>query len=396
MPALITPARKTAAIVLLMTMTVLGVFPLDVVLPAFPAMAAHFGTSVADIALSISLFSVGFSCSLLFVGPLSDNLGRKKVLIVGMGIAVAGSVGCAVAQSYAGFLFCRLVQAVGCGSFVLSQALVQDLFVGKEQERLRIAIVTAGGVCISVSPLVGSWLQTWLGWRASFQVFVAIGLVLMVMAWRLLDTAPRKATAAHTSIVRAYGRVFSDRRFVSYWLISALAFACHFAFMVVSPIILMEQLALTPYQFSLVLLLYGAAYVLGGMGAGWMNRWMEGHTQIATGQWLIVVSALLMLLLQGLFGLSVASVIVPMILCTAGTTISRPISSSRAMGLFPENAGASASAGNMIIFISGGVISGLVSQTGEQVATVLAVSFLLMSAIGMGLNAQLRRQPHVP
>lgn len=394
MTTLTSPARKTAAIFLLMTMTVLGVFPLDVILPSFPSMAAHFDTSVADIALSVSLFSIGLSLSLLLIGPLSDNLGRKRLLMIGMSIAVAGSAGCAMADDFGWFLFFRAVQAVGCGSFVLSQALVQDLFVGKEQERLRIAMVTAGGICISVSPLFGSWLQTWLDWRGSFQVFVIIGLVLVLKAWLLLD-GPRSVPATRVPILKAYQQVFSDRRFVGYWLISALAFACHFAFIVVSPIILMEQLALTPYQFSLALLLYGAAYVLGGMGAGWMNRRMEGTTQIVTGQRLIAFAGVLMLVLDHVWGLSVVTVMLPMILCTAGTTITRPIATSRAMGLFPQNAGTSASAGNVIIFISGGLISGLVSQTGEQVMTVLPITFLLLSGIGMGLNALVQRPAHV-
>lgn len=394
MTTLTSPARKTAAIFLLMTMTVLGVFPLDVILPSFPSMAAHFDTSVADIALSVSLFAIGLSLSLLLIGPLSDNLGRKRLLMIGMSIAVAGSAGCAMADDFGWFLFFRVVQAVGCGSFVLSQALVQDLFVGKEQERLRIAMVTAGGICISVSPLFGSWLQTWLDWRGSFQVFVIIGLVLVLKAWLLLD-GPRSVPATRVPILKAYQQVFSDRRFVGYWLISALAFACHFAFIVVSPIILMEQLALTPYQFSLALLLYGAAYVLGGMGAGWMNRRMEGTTQIVTGQRLIAFAGVLMLVLDHVWGLSVVTVMLPMILCTAGTTITRPIATSRAMGLFPQNAGTSASAGNVIIFISGGLISGLVSQTGEQVMTVLPITFLLLSGIGMGLNALVQRPAHV-
>ena len=71
------------------------------------------------------------------------------------------------------------------------------------------------------------------------------------------------------------------------------------------------------------------------------------------------------------------------------------IDTSRAMGLFPQNAGTSASAGNVIIFISGGLISGLVSQTGEQVMTVLPITFLLLSGIGMGLNALVQRPAHV-
>ena len=393
MTHLTSPARKTAAIALLMNMTILGVFPLDVILPSFPSMARYFDTAVADIALSVSLFSIGLSLSLLLVGPLSDRLGRKRVLIIGMGVAVMGSAGCAMAQDFAWFMVFRMIQAIGCGSFVLSQALVQDLFIGKEQERLRIAMVTASGICISVSPLFGSWLQTWLDWRGSFQVFVIIGLLLILKAWLLLD-APSPPSDTRLSIVNAYRQVLRDRSFVGYWLISALAFSCHFAFIVVSPIILMEQLGLTPYRFALVLLLYGAAYVLGGIAAGWMNRWMDGNTQIVTGQRLIASAGVLMLALYHLWGLTVMTVMLPMILCTAGTTITRPIATSRAMGRFPLAAGTCASAGNVIIFVCGGLVSSLVSQSGEQVMDVLAVTFMVLSGIGMGLNAREQRSAH--
>lgn len=225
-------------------------------------------------------------------------------------------------------------------------------------------------------------------------MFGIIGLVLVFKAWLLLES-PRSTPSARVPILQAYRQVFTDRRFVGYWLISALAFACHFAFIVVSPIILMEQLALTPYQFSLALLLYGAAYVLGGIGAGWMNRRMDGSTQIVTGQWLIALAGVLMLVLHNVWGLSVATVMLPMILCTAGTTITRPIATSRAMGLFAKSAGTSASAGNVIIFLSGGLISGLVSQSGTQVMTMLPITFLLLSGMGMGLNAMVQRPAHV-
>lgn len=148
--------QKTSAIILLMTMTLLGVFPLDVILPSFPALAERFQTSSADIALSVSLFAIGLSFSLMLVGPLSDSLGRKKLLLGGMSVALVGAAGCVIASQYSWFLFFRVIQALGCGCFVLSQALVQDLFEGQEQERLRIAMVTASGIFISLSPLFGT------------------------------------------------------------------------------------------------------------------------------------------------------------------------------------------------------------------------------------------------
>lgn len=383
--------KKTSAIVLLMTMTLLGVFPLDVILPSFPALAERFQTSSADIALSVSLFAIGLSFSLMVVGPLSDSLGRKKLLLAGMSVAIVGAAGCIMAREYSWFLFFRVIQAIGCGCFVLSQALVQDLFMGKEQERLRIAMVTASGIFISLSPLFGTWLQDQIGWQGSFEVFIAIGLLVILKACLLLENTPGTASVRHRNLLAAYWLVCSEPRFVGYWLISALAFSCHFSFIVISPIIFMEQLQLSSYQYSLALLLYGAAYVLGGFGAGVMNRYMQASTQITIGLLLIALSGLLMLLLQQ-SGMSAITVLVPMIICTAGTTITRPVATSRAMGLFPQNAGTSASAGNMIIFTCGGLISGFINLSSNNPTMALGLCFLVLSASALALNSLVNRR----
>src|SRR5471032_2563814 len=169
-----TRATKVAAVILLMTMFMLGVFPIDVLLPSFPALSTQFNTTPTDIALSVSVFAIGISLSQLLIGPLSDALGRKNLLLGGMAVSILGALGCVWASDYAAFLIFRVVQSVGCGCFVLSQALVQDLFVGKERDRLRILMVTASGIFISISPLIGTVLQQLLDWQGSFYVFAAI------------------------------------------------------------------------------------------------------------------------------------------------------------------------------------------------------------------------------
>ena len=174
--------KRRAMVILLMTMTLLGVFPLDVVLPSFPDLSDYFQTSPSEIALSVSVFAIGLALSVVLIGPLSDRWGRKKLLLGGIALAAIGATGCLLASDYRWFLFFRVIQAMGCGSFSLSQALIQDLFVGRERERIRIWMVTAGGVFISISPLLGTWLQSCLGWQGSFYVFIA----LAVIAWLVL------------------------------------------------------------------------------------------------------------------------------------------------------------------------------------------------------------------
>jgi DHA1 family bicyclomycin/chloramphenicol resistance-like MFS transporter len=379
--------KRRATVTLLMTMTLLGVFPLDVVLPSFPHLADYFQTSPSGISLSVSVFAISLALSVMLVGPISDVWGRKTLLLGGMAVAAIGAVGCVFASDYRWFLGFRMVQAMGCGAFSLSQALIQDLFVGRERERIRIWMVTGGGVFISVSPLLGTWLQSCLGWQGSFYVFIALSCVAWCGAYWLLKETPPGRKPSHAGFFNAYWRLCSDGRFMGYWLISALAFACHFSFIVSSPIIFMERLALSPYEFACALLLYGVAYVLGGVLASVLHRYLQANTQIIIGLGLIAVSGAIMLWLTRHFGLSAATVLISMLVCTVGTTIARPIANSKAMSLHPENAGASTSVGAMLIFMFGGVISSVINLTPENLTTALALGFLALSVAGLGVNA---------
>ena len=379
-----------------MTMTLLAVFPLDVVLPSFPALSSHFHTTPSEIAESVSIFAIGLAVSLLLIGPFSDRFGRKKLLLAGIALSAIGATGCLFAEDFAWFLGFRVVQAVGCGTFALSQALIQDLFAGRELERIRIWMTTAGGIFISSSPLMGTGLQLYGGWQASFYVFIVLSIVVWLWSARLLDDSRSQHRPSSVGFFSGYWLLFSDIRFVGYWLISALAFACHFSFIVMSPLIFMEHLNLSAYQFAWALLLYGAAYVLGGVVASILHRTMANDRQINTGLALIAVSGGVMLWLGWQFGLSAATVLIPMLICTAGTTICRPIANSKAMSLYPQLAGTSTSAGSLLIFMCGGLISLVVNLASDNLSVALALCFLILSAIGLGLNALITPRPHIP
>lgn len=389
-------SKKSSTLLLLMTMTLLAVFPLDVVLPSFPALSSHFHSTPSEIAESVSIFAIGLAVSLLLIGPLSDRFGRKKLLLAGIALSAIGATGCLFAEDFAWFLGFRVVQAVGCGTLALSQALIQDLFAGRELERIRIWMTTAGGIFISSSPLMGTWLQLYGGWQASFYVFIVLAIVVWLWSARLLDDSRSQHRPSSVGFFSGYWLLFSDIRFVGYWLISALAFACHFSFIVMSPLIFMEHLNLSAYQFAWALLLYGAAYVLGGVVASILHRTMASDRQINTGLALIAVSGGVMLWLGWQFGLSAATVLIPMLICTAGTTICRPIANSKAMSLYPELAGTSTSAGSLLIFMCGGLISLVVNLASDNLSVALALCFLILSAIGLGLNALITPRPHIP
>lgn len=384
-------SKRRAAIVLLMSMVLLAVFPLDVVLPSFFALSNHFNRSQSDIAFSVSLFAIVISLSQLLIGPLSDRLGRKKLLLAGMVVAIIGAVGCVLATHFTAFLLFRCIQALGCGVFVLAQALVQDLFIDKQRDQLRIAMITASGLFISLSPLAGTLLQQVFDWPGSFWVFVVLASVVFTKAVFFLDN-PAPAQHVSHGIVQSYWLVCRDPVFIGYWLISGFAFACHFSFIVMSPLLLMAHLHLSPYAYSLVLLMYGMAYLGGGLVAQLISNRLAASTQITAGLLLIMTAGLLMLALSSTTGLSAVKVLVPMMICTVGITIIRPIATSKAMDVFPKHAGTAASMGGLLVLACAGTISALVNLSATDLQIALAICFLVLSTVSLIVHFLINRR----
>lgn len=364
---------------LLILLCLLGVFPLDVILPSFPALSEAFQVEPKQIAYSVSLFAFGVAVAQIFIGPLSDRTGRKRLLIVGLGVSIAGAIGCLISTDYEIFLAFRLLQAAGCGSLVLGQALVQDLYSGKQRNTMRILLTSASGLFISISPVAGAAIQQSIGWTGSFTVFIGIAISVIVLAWVLLNETP--VLCAGNSGVQRYIVMLRDAFYVTYSLQATLAFACHFSFIVVAPLVLMEQLGLTPYQFSVVFIAYGLAYVVGGAIATFLNNRISAQAQICAGFLLIGSAGAALLIWQWVAGLTVIGLMIPMILCTAGTTLVRPAAATQALARYPQQAGAAASLNTTVLFAGGGFASTVIASAEQLLPLSLGILFL-SSALG--------------
>nr|WP_308645888.1 MFS transporter [Ottowia beijingensis] len=140
-----TPARLSPEqLFLLAGLAALGALATNIILPAFPDMAADLGTSVLDLSATLSSFFVAFAVGQLFVGPLSDRFGRKWLVLSGLAIFVAGSAICALATTLPQLIGGRVVQALGvCATSVLSRAIARDLFDGEALARTLALIMVA-------------------------------------------------------------------------------------------------------------------------------------------------------------------------------------------------------------------------------------------------------------
>jgi DHA1 family bicyclomycin/chloramphenicol resistance-like MFS transporter len=384
-------SQKLSRFILITSISLISFFPLNILLPSFPALALEFNTSTVDIALAVSLFTLVFSFSQLVTGPLSDKWGRKEVLLGCLILSAIGAIGCALATDYLSFMVFRTVQALGCGFFVLGHALVEDLFEEKDRARVRIYYMTLSGSFVALSPLLGSWLQITFDWQGSFYAFSLMALGIFIHAQLILPDKSACAERESTSITRTLRNILGNRDFVRYWWIAALVFSCYFALISVTPLIFMDDLKLSEFQYALVLMVYGVAYVLGGVLASAVQKHISLNRQINLGLSLLGIAGLALGLIVGFEAMTTVTLLVPMLISALAVTLVRPAAISAAMLLFSSKAGTAASAGNTIMFITAAVSSAALAQAGVHLLMMIAIGFIGFSLWGLLTNARIGR-----
>jgi DHA1 family bicyclomycin/chloramphenicol resistance-like MFS transporter len=228
----------------------------------------------------LSGFFVAFAFGQLLVGPLSDHFGRKWLVIGGLAVFAAGSVLCAFAETLSFLVLGRVVQALGaCASSVLSRAITRDLFDGEALARALALTMIAGAAAPGFSPLLGSAFQSLFGWRATFLIVAAFGVVLALhYATRIGEThLANRTPAAAPAVASGYIRLALDPRF--FFPAASVSFVIGglYTFFAAAPAILMSELGLTAFQLGIsfattVLIVFAAGFLAPRMAHRWGQR----------------------------------------------------------------------------------------------------------------------------
>ncbi|MFT7681970.1 MAG: Bcr/CflA subfamily drug resistance transporter [Moritella dasanensis] len=249
-------------------LSMLGFLATDMYLPAFETIRSEFGTTQTLISLSLSIFLLGMALGQLVYGPLSDRIGRKKMLFVGMTIFVISTAVISVSSSIELFLLARFGQALGaCCGTVIWQAVVIDRYQGKASERIFATIMPLVALSPALAPLLGAGLEAYFGWRSIFIVLVVIGLGLMFATTGQEESAPldKKQEKITTQLARDYKQILKSKIFMGNMLIFAACSAAFFAYLTGSPFI-MTAMGYSGADIGLSYLPQTVAFLVGGYG----------------------------------------------------------------------------------------------------------------------------------
>jgi len=255
-------------VALMATMTALIALSIDMMLPALPAIAATLGVRRAnDSQLIVSLLFLGFGFGQFFYGPVSESVGRKPAVYVGLALFSAGCVLALVARSFPVMLVGRVLQGVGVGGpRAMTIAFVRDRFEGRAMARVMSFVMAVFILVPVIAPSIGQVVFRAAGWRMIFGAYLTLGLVVWVwFAWRQEETLSpaRRLPLSLANIARGAREVVGNRLAVGYTLAAGLIYGAFIGYLSSVQQILQEQYALGPkfplYFSTLAIALGGAS-----------------------------------------------------------------------------------------------------------------------------------------
>ena len=365
-------------------LTALGPLSTDFYLPSLPEIARVMQTDVAGAQATLSSFLFGFAAGQIFWGPLSDRLGRKPILLAGIGLFSLATLACAFAPSIEGLTLARALQALGAsGPIVLGRAMVRDLYDGPRAGRELARMGMFMGLVPAIAPVIGGVLHTAFGWRSTFLASLAFGLVLAIVIVTVMPETLRVRSPqplSPTAIFKGFGVLLRNRAFRVYVALTALAYAGLFAFISGSSFVLIGIYGLSPvaYGFSFGFGVLG--FILGTIIAQRLVGQRGMDRVIGMGVACLAGGGLVMLVcvLTGLGG--AAGVVVPMALYACGVGLTMPQAQASAMMPFPDRAGAASSFNGLCQMLLSACVGLLVGHLLKSGALPLP---LVMSVLGV-------------
>lgn len=369
----------------LVLLTATSVLTLNMFLPALPAMREAFGVSEVVMGRAISLYMLAAAILQLVLGPLSDRIGRRPVILGLLTLYVGASVVCLLAQNATLFLIARTFQAVAVGGSILSSAVVRDLYVGREAAAKLSFIASAMAVAPMLAPMVGGLLESAFGWRSIFMTYGVLGAGLLI--WCLRDLG--ETHVAQRARRLPFGDLLRARLFWAYVSIHAFGVGAFFVFLTGAPFVAADVFGLGPAQIGIALGSTTAGFMV---GAGLSARLVErvGPTR------LILVGRVLPLIGLGMalfYFLTGGEQVLPLFLGTVTVGIGNGLSTANAtagaLSVRPELAGSAAGINGASVLTLGAVLSWATTAVLSSASTPQALLALMLGISFVALLAAL-------
>ncbi|MGE6631905.1 multidrug effflux MFS transporter [Bacillus sp. NPDC077027] len=365
---------------LLGSLTALAPLAMDMYLPALPSIARDFHANTTLSQLSLMACLIGLALGQLIAGPISDTIGRRKPLMVGLMIFIVASILCTTVTSIWAFIALRLVQGLaGSAGIVIARAIVRDHYEGSEMTKFFALLMLVNGVAPAAAPIVGGQILRFTTWQGVFILLSILGALMLARAlFSLEESLPveRRQTGGFKQILSSMKLLANDRLFVGYALSQGLVFAAMFAYISGSPFVLQEIFNLSPQGFSAAFAINSLGIITAGQVFARVAARIGEEKVLQIGLLIAATGGITLFVMiamnAGLFG-----ILIPLFFVVSSVGIVGTSAPSLAMQHHGANAGSAAALIGVAQMLLGACVTPLVGLAGSQTAFPMGLVIMI-------------------
>lgn len=380
---------NTLLIILVLATNVIPPLSIDEYTPSMPYMLHVFGVDASIMQLTITFYLFAFFVSQVVGGILSDRFGRRTPLLLSMPIYL---IGCAVAMFASQIhmlMLGRILQGLGVGICALTgPALMADCFKGKELTKVSSYYSTVYSFIPISAPILGGYIQEFLGWQANFAFMLLLGSIIYVFFFFKLPethapTEDHKLTL--TNIWKGYSTVLANKPYMLAVTCLILIWSTFMIFSLMAPFIMQNRLGFSPSQYGLQALLVGLGFFVGNSINNFLISKLGSESLIFIGLMAMVVLSIFLLLLTRV-QVNAWTIMGPIFLIMVAAGISFPHLYGRAVSAATQYAGIAGALIGSLILAGAVIITFCITQFDAHSAFVLAALYLVLSLLCLIIN----------
>lgn len=356
-------------VIILGALTAIGALSIDMFLPGLPQIQSDFNTTTSNSQLTLSLFMIGLALGNLFVGAISDAMGRKTPLVVAMLLFTLASIGIIFVENIWVMVALRFVQGFcGGAGAVISRAISSDLYSGKQLTKFLALLMLVNGVAPVIAPALGGVILSFATWRMVFVILTIFGILMLLGSLLKVPESlveERRDSPHIISIFKNFKLLLMTPRFVLPMLIQGVTFIMLFSYISASPFVTQNIYHMSAQQFSIMFALIGLSLIFSSQLTGKLIDYIDRQ---------ILLRILTMIQLIGVAVVSVTLIThLPIWILFIGFIILvAPVTGVATLGFsiaMEERTGGNGSASSLLGLIQsllGGLVSPLVGVMGEM------------------------------
>ena len=274
----------------------LGPAAIDMYLASMPQMALDLHVSYASTQLSLTVFLIFMGLGQLFFGPVSDAIGRRPPLLIGLLVYFLASLLAGFATSLEMLIFARTIQGLGAAmAIVVIMSMVRDVASGTQAAQLYALLNTIVALGPIVAPALGGLLGAAYGWQGIMIFLGILGLAVFLNSlFNIPETLFKQQRVALNlaNIFQSYANILKNKAFLLNLMALSAVFFFLFAYIGGSAYVYQKQFGLTAEQFGLVFGLTSVSLICGALSSAYLVKKIKVNQLALIGAVLMTLSGL--------------------------------------------------------------------------------------------------------